>query len=410
MKRIYNIVILLLSAIVLSWVLPWLYNLCFTTTSKDPFVGWSPVIDRFVVSFTDDNDKLEIFDVDPVTGTKGRYWSREQRDSLMPEIYANQLSSKGLMPDSIKGMEMSTKNIRLNRWTFSSFPRNFNRSVPTVYPLMESMPARFDLEDPVVVLTMNDGVKITDIETNTLDTLKTQRFARMFADKGFQFPAREAHANITTRKAYDNGYLIIDDNRDIYHLKMQVNRPSMAKISKADSIVPMHVYVVENVDKLLYGFVATESDDLYALMRDNYRLVKLPGVKFNPLTDRLNILKGMFSWVIKKDNDEGTQWIALNDSNLEYLDEYSIKHKPSSYQNAAGYIFPFTTSYTSELDQKVYPRISGFSWHAIFFNIVLAVIILFLSLREPRPRTVIRFVTTIILGVYIFIPFLIIRH
>lgn len=395
---------------VLSWVLPWLYNLCFPTTSKDPFVGWSPVIDRFVVSITDDNDKLEIFDIDPATGIKGQSWSREQRDSLMPEIYFNQLSSKGLMPDSIKGMEMSPRNIRLNRWTFSSFPRNLNRSVPTVYPLMESMPARFDLEDPTVALTMHDGVKIIDIATNTIDTLKTRRFAGMFADKGFRFPAREAHANVTTRKAYDNGYLIIDDKRDIYHLKMQVNRPSMAKIDKADSIVPTHVYVVENADKLLYGFVTSDTEDLYAVMRDNYSLVKLPGIKFNPLTDRLSILKGMFSWVIKKDNDEGIQWVALNDRDLEFLGEYRFKHEPSSYQIAAGFIFPFTTSFTSELDQKVYPRIADYSWHAIFLNIVLALTILFLCRRDPPQRILIRFVTTLILGIYIFIPILIIRH
>lgn len=410
MKRIYYILILLLSAMLLSWVLPWVCNLCFATSSKDPFVGWSPVLDRFVVSVTDNNDKLEIFDIDPATGGVGQYWNREQRDSLMPEIYANQLSSKGLMPDSIKGMEMSPKNIRRNRWTFSSFPHNFNRSVPTVYPLMESMPTRFDLEDPTVVLTMDNGVKITDIATNTPDKLKTERFARMFADKGFRFPAREAHANITTRKAYDNGYLIIDGKNDIYHLKMQVNRPSMAKIDKADSIVPTHVYVVENVDRLLYGFVASATGDFYALMREEYRLVKLPGIKFNPLTDRLNILKGMFSWVIKKENDEGLLWVALNDRDLSYMGQYTFRHKPSSYQKVSAYIFPFTTSFTSELDRKVYPRITGYSWHAIYFNIVLALIMLLLSWRQSRLNAAAKVLATTIMGIYIFIPLILIRN
>lgn len=361
MKRISYIVILVLSVVALSWLMPWLYNLAFSTPARDPFVGWSPVIDRFVVSIIDENDNLDIFDIDPATGAAGRRWSREQRDSLMPEIYANQLSSKGLMPDSIKGIEMTPRNIRMNRWTFSSFPRNFNRDVPAVYPLMESMPARFDLEEPKVVLTMYGGVEITDIATNTIDSVKTQRFARMFAEKGFQFPARAAHANITTRKAYDNGYLIIDDDHNLYHLKMQVNRPSMAKIELPDGMIPTQVFVVENADKMLYGFVATENGDFYALTRDNYELIRLPGIKFNPYTDRLTILKGLFSWVIKKENEEGLQWVALNADNLSFLDEYRYIPHPTTSETVAGYLFPLTTSFTSDLDYEVYPRIKFFT-------------------------------------------------
>jgi len=410
MKRIYYIVILFLSASVLSWVLPWLYDLCTSAPGKDPFVGWSPVIDRFIVSISDDNDNLEIFDVDPATGAVGQHRTREQRDSLMPEIYSNQLSSKGIMPDSIKGKEMSPRNIRLNRWTFSSFPRNFNRSVPAVYPLMESMPARFDLEDPAVALIMDKGVEIIDIASNTPDTLKTQRFAKMFAEKGFRFPSLEAHANVTTRKPYDNGYLIIDSNHDLYHLKMQVNRPSMAKIARADSIVPVHVYVVENADKLLYGFVSTDNDDLYAVMRDDYKLVRLPGIKFNPLTDRLGILKGLFSWVIRKENGEGLQWVALDDGDLSFMGEYHYKHQPSTRDKVAEYLFPFTTSFTSDLDYKVYPRISGYSWHAIFLNILLAAVVFFMSPKHARLCASGKAAITLLTGIYAFIPIICIKN
>ncbi|MDE6086713.1 MAG: hypothetical protein K2G40_09980, partial [Muribaculaceae bacterium] len=73
MKKIYYLVLTVLSIAVLSWVLPWLYNLCLPVRQPDPFVSYSPVNDKFIVSMPSDDRKgeREIFEADPFTGEKG---------------------------------------------------------------------------------------------------------------------------------------------------------------------------------------------------------------------------------------------------------------------------------------------------------------------------------------------------
>ncbi|MDE7092350.1 MAG: DUF4857 domain-containing protein, partial [Muribaculaceae bacterium] len=106
MKKTHYILFFLLSTAVLSWVLPWLYSLCFSERDREPFVSYSPIDDCFIVTDFNTGSKLDepdIFEVDPVTQAPGRHYTMDQRDSLLPEIFVGQLSAKGMLPDSIKG-------------------------------------------------------------------------------------------------------------------------------------------------------------------------------------------------------------------------------------------------------------------------------------------------------------------
>ncbi|MDE7450466.1 MAG: DUF4857 domain-containing protein [Paramuribaculum sp.] len=414
MKKLYYIVFALLSTAVLSWVLPWLYSLCFTERDREPFVGYSPISDCLVVSdFSSVADKEDpvIFEVDPVSKEAVNRYTMDQRDSLLPEIFVGQLSAKGTMPDSIKGVEVTMRDIRLNSWIFSSSPKDLNRSVPTVYPLMESMPARFKFEDPEVVLTLDNGLKIYDIESNAIDPVRTGRFAKMFADKGFAFPAKEANGNVTTRKSYDNGYLIIDNNDNLYHLKMQANRPSMARIAIDDTIVPRHVFVLENADRKLYGLFTDQADNMYAINHDDtYSIVKLSGIKFNPETDKITIMKNLFSWCVKVRSGNVTKWVALDPDTYGILADYSFISSTSLSTVVKGWIFPFTTCFTSADDKYVYPRIEDWSWHALFLNLILAVIVFFAAKGKNMGCTAGKSMLTLICGLYAFITLMLMKR
>ena len=414
MKKTYYILFLLLSTAVLSWVLPWLYSLCFSERDREPFVSYSPINDCFIVTdFTNDSKAGEpdIFEVDPVTQTPGRHYTMDERDSLLPEIFVGQLSSKGQMPDSIKGVEVTMRDIRMNSWIFSSSPKDLNRSVPTVYPLMESMPARFKFEDPEVVLTMPGHVEIINIESNSLDETKTGRFAKMFADKGFSFPAKEANGNITTRKSYDNGYLIIDGDNKLYHLKMQANRPSMARIPLNDTIVPRHVFVMENADRLLYGLFTDENDNLYAINHDEtYSIAKLNGVKFNPEKDRIMIMKNLFSWCVKVKSGNETKWVALDPDDYSVLAVYDFSNPTSLSKESRKWIFPFTISFTDVDDKYVYPRVGDWSWKAVWLNIVLTLIVLFAARGRNIRCTIGKAALTLVCGLFAFIPVMLMKR
>lgn len=69
------------------------------------------------------------------------------------------------------------------------------------------------------------GIEFIRMETNRIDEAKSKLFTEMLVQKGFAFPASYASGNPTTRKDYDEGYLVLDANHKLFHLKCTKGRP-----------------------------------------------------------------------------------------------------------------------------------------------------------------------------------------
>lgn len=254
MKKAYTILLVTLSVIVLSWFLPWLYSLLFPVGASDPFIAYSPISDRMIVSERTGEKESVIYPLD-ADGVReeGVVYTKEQRDSLLPQLYFTQLVAREQMPDSINGIEISIPLLKHNSWVFTSSPRDINKRFADVYLIMESMPARIDLEDPTEVFRFRDGrVEFIEMETNQINQARSKRFTEIFNDRGFTLPMKSFSANITSRKAYDEGYLMVDDNGDIFHMKMQAGRPYMSKVRKPDSLRAAHVFIMVQPSAIAY--------------------------------------------------------------------------------------------------------------------------------------------------------------
>lgn len=410
MKRTYKTLIALTAALVLASALPWLCSLCFPDEGRDPFVSWSPVSDSFILSYNvDDSGDPLIYQYTTADGLSDRTYTTEERDSLCPEIYTNQLMQRRAMPEVIKGREITVPDLRRNRWVFSSSPRDLNRSIPRVYPLMESMPLRFDLEDPKeAFIPTADGIEIITIATNSVNPTKTARFNSKLKERGFTFPVRYGMANITARKAYDNGYLLIDDLGQVFHMKMQAGRPSVAHVDMPDGEEATYVWVMENMDRLQVGLIATASGKLLAINPEDYSTTPLPLDSFNPNADKLLIVRNLFSWVVKSSNDSVSTWTALDPETFEAFDTYTEHHAVESRQEILQWIFPFTISWTSPTDQWVYPRVKNISCKALLLNAILALILVAWARRckDTWNEASLKALGTIVLGVFLFIPLL----
>ena len=223
MKKAYTILLVALSVVVLSWFLPWLYSLLFPVGTSDPFIAYSPINDRMIVSERTGEKESVIYQLD-ADGKReeGVAYTKEQRDSLLPQLYFTQLMAREQMPDSINGIEVSIPVLKHNQWVFSSLPRDINKRMADVYLIMESMPARIDLEDPKEVFRFRDGqVEFIEMETNEVNPGRSRRFTEIFNDRGFVLPMKSYSANITSRKPYDEGYLMVDANGSLFHMKMK---------------------------------------------------------------------------------------------------------------------------------------------------------------------------------------------
>ena len=410
MKKAYSIFLIAAGIIILSWFLPWLYSIIFPASVNDPFIAWSPVNDSFIVSEPAEKGGA-IYAVDEL-GEASRKYSKEDRDSLLPQIYFNQLVAHDKLPDSIDGKEITIPALKHSQWVFSSLPRDLNKVGAKVYLMMESMPARFELEDPEVVFRIKDNSRIEfiDIATNTVNANKTKRFNEIFTRNGFKYPIKSASADITTRKPYDEGYLMADDNGEIYHVKMQAGRPFMVKINKPDSIIARHLFIMEESDARQLGIVSDENHNMYVIEKDGYKLIQLPVGKIDPEKSKLSIVKNMFNWVVKINDDNATRWIALDSDDYSLLGQYSLPYPTLAVETAASYIFPFELTFTSVSDCVAKPRLSGFSINAIYLIIILAVIMLLLLKGRSSKILIPSAAATLIFGIFAFIPLILTKE
>lgn len=406
--RVYRLFTVLLSAVVLSWFLPWLYSLVFPVGVSYPFVGYSPVSDSFVVTDNTLDDRTAIFSVDSCGRVIDRDITRSERDSLLPQIYFTQLSAQGKLPDTINGKAVSIPVFKHNQWVYNSLPRDINRCGADVHLMMESMPVRFELEDPKVVFRMNDDrVKFVDIATNSVDVNKSHRFTDLFRERGFEYPACSMSADITSRKPYDEGYLMADARGRVFHVKMQAGRPYMVEIPGLTNAE--HVFILENPDRRHIGFVVDSVNYMYVVEREGYVVKPLPVGKVNPRTDKVIVMANVFNWVVRTENADSAVWTAIDADDYTLLGRYAVKRPVAVSETVASYIFPYELSFTAITDCYARPRIDHVSWKVIYFNVLLAMIVMAVNRRRGRWCSLAP-VLTLVMGIYVFVPMLLIRE
>lgn len=65
------------------------------------------------------------------------------------------------------------------------------------------------------------------------------------AKKDFHFPAIEIVGNPTVKKEYDEGYLLLDADRRLFHLKQVKGRPYVRAIPLPEGLTLEHLYLTE---------------------------------------------------------------------------------------------------------------------------------------------------------------------
>lgn len=396
MKLGYKILVYAFGVVSLAWFLPWLYSLAFPSPSADPFVAYSPIAEAFVISENGDNPSIRI------DGLEGEY-TKDQRDSLLPQIYFTQLAAREKLADTIAGKEVNLPILKHTQWVFTSLPMDINKKQPSWRLMMESMPKRYDLEDPTEAFTLeNDAVEFVTMADNQPNDKRSQRFTKAFADKGFAYPASHMSANITARKPYDDGYLMVDSDGKLFHVKMRAGTPYVAKVDMP--VKAKYAFIQENVDRRVLGLVFDENDNLYALERDGYRLLPMH-IAFSPAECRVSVMANLFNIVVRSRDNKGIDWWAVDTDTFELLGHYRYDYPTSAADKAAEWIFPFRISFTDVDDSYAYPRVTDFSPKALYLGLVLAVITMLMCRRRRlgKAATIALFAGSFIFGIYFFI-------
>lgn len=330
--------IILLAALLLAWLLPWCYAFVFASPSWSPFTLYSCVTHGFAsVDFDRENN---------VAGRdlQGNTYTQQQFDSILPTFYYRQLAAEGRFPSEIEGVAVESRDVERTNFMFRTSPGEINRRRPTVYQLLESMPDRIDLEPATDVFRITgEGIEFVDMETNTIDQKKSAAFTKVLRDKGFSFPARVVSGNPSTRKRYDNGYLLVDDALRVYHMKQVRGRPFVRRTDVADSLQIGQIFVTEFADRKSLGFLVDSEKRFYTLGAEDYKLHEIPVGKFGPTRENMMIIGDMFYWTVTIQGAESKRYVAVNARDYSLADEYRPEEKPQAWAEYAKYLFPLRT-------------------------------------------------------------------
>ncbi len=315
MIRFSKIFLYLTVIVLLIWQVPWAYAFLTTKSARSPFTLYSSVLGDFIMMQPDEHKQMQRFD------SEGNFYTQQTVDSLLPTFYLRQLTTDERFPDTICGRAVSPKDVQMTNFTFKSVPSAINAPQTGLYFLMESMSKRVDLKMPEDAFCFTaDGMEFIRMETNRVDETKSRLFTDMLQKKGFAFPAAYVSGNPTTRKDYDEGYLLLDANHKLYHLKCTKGRPYVKPIPVPDGIRPEYVFITEFRSRQTLGFMVDNNHRFYIIAKDGSMIQSaLPA--FDPAKDELTIFGNMFDWTVKLSTATDDCYYALDATDYSLIKE-----------------------------------------------------------------------------------------
>lgn len=342
MKRFSQVFLYLTIALLLLWQLPWCYSFFAAKPSRTPFSIYSPILGDFLSMGTEEGKGMVRRD------QSGNVYTQEQTDSLLPFFYMRQLMADERFPDSINGVAITPREVQLTNFSFRSSASDINASKIALYPLLESMSGRVDLTMPDDVFRITPkGIEFIKMKTNVVNADKSRQFTEAMVKKGFKFPARRLAGNPTTRKEYDEGYLILDNEGKLFHLKQTKGRPYVRAIPLPDGVKPKYLFITEFKSRKTLGFLTDADNNFYVLNNKTYDLVKSGIPSFDPEQDALSIYGNMFDWTVCIKTDDADAYYALDADDYSLIKSLSYPTKSSGMQ---------LLHFTSSKDKYVKPR------------------------------------------------------
>lgn len=352
MLRFSKILFVVTIVLLLLWQLPWCYSFFTSKPVKLPFVLYSTVLNDFILTGNEDGTGVKRRDL------SGREYTQREVDSLLPTFYYRQLVTDERLPDTLNGVPVNARSIQMDNFTFRINPSDMNAPKVALYPLLESMSGRVDLEMPDDVFRITGkGIEFIEMNSNAVKAEKSAQFTEAMLKKGFTFPAKAIAGNPTNRKEYDEGYLILDAENHLFHLKRTKDRPYVRAIEISDTIQLKHLFVTEFRNKKTLGFVTDVNHAFYVLEAKSYNLRKVDIRGYNPNTEAFTVFGNIFDWTIRVSGAEAEEYYAVRADDYSLIKKYEPEEPEETLAEKIGrYIFPLRLHFTSPEDKFVKPR------------------------------------------------------
>lgn len=353
MNKLSKIIYGLLIAVLVIWLVPWTFDFFTYKPETTPFTIYSSVIDDFAMTEMEEGRGLVRKDL------SGREYEEKEFDAILPLFFVRQLVADERFPDSVNGVAITPKEARMGNFVFRSAPHNVNKPSSGLNFLLESFSGRVDLVMPSDVFRFtNQGIEFVEMNTNTLNLPKSKLFTEVMLRKGFEFPAQLIDGIATTRKAYDEGYLLTDKVGKLFHFKMVAGRPYVRHIELPTGVNLQNVFITEFNSKCSLGFLIDTAHQFYVLT-PNYEVhkVDIPGI--DTRTEAFTVFGNLFDWTFKISSTDRERYYAVDSENYQLIKEHEFLAKNNSFGDRyRSLLMPLRLNFTSGYDKFVYPRIN----------------------------------------------------
>ena len=342
--------------VLLLWLVPWTYRFVTARSVKYPFMLYSGLIDNFAV--LDHTDGETVY-----KDLAGNVYMEAQFDSILPLFYYRQLIAEERLPDTLQGIPVSPRTIQMGNFIFRTTPMTVNAHAVPLYFLLESMSGRVDLEMPDDVFRVSRRMEFIDMATNTVKEEKSRLFTDMLLKKGFVFPARLVAGNPTTRKDYDEGYLMVDAAGKLFHVKQIKSRPYVRPIEVPEGIDIQHLFLTEFKDKKSLAFLTDSENRFWVLRTKTYEFQRVEIPPFDPKTMSLSIVGNMFDWTVTLKDGVKEELYAIDAYDCKCLASYERPVPQASLASNIGkYIFLVRMQFNSDISPDVFPVLKVGQW------------------------------------------------
>lgn len=382
---IYKTLILATAVVLVLWVAPWLYSLLIPAQRSDSFIYYSPYTNDFITR------NSQCF-----CDFCGHCYTDAEADSLLPYFFYRQLDADKRLPDTLFGVPTDTKRMRRESFTFKTSPAQITKPRVPLYELLDAESGRVDLQLPKDAFRLTDnGLEFITAETNAVDAAKSAMFNSVLRARGCVFPIRLIAGNPTTRKSYDNGYLLYDSEGHLFNLRMIRNAPQVRVIPLPEGMQLQTLFVTEFDNRRNLGFVVSTDNQLYtidcatlssvssalssdspAVLSDSSALssdgtavlsnssasplrhIDIP--EYNPLEHPILIMGNEHDWTIRLTTPEATLYYAVSNTDYSLLAERIVPDpSPSELPwsaRAYHYVCPLRLSLRSWQSPTIFPR------------------------------------------------------
>jgi hypothetical protein len=350
-KQIIYFIVLLFVTVAGLWAIPELVKTASYSKNQHPFVYFSSIQKKFLFRESDPNK-------DKFHDDEGKIYTEQEYDTSLPLFNFRQLTVNGEMPDSIDGIAIEPRDLRVKQVMFRYAPVKKNTPNPDLYILYESLPKKAKLESPGDLFRLKDKIEFVDAETNKVNQKKSEIFQNALLKAGYTFPAQWTSGDLNIRKPYDEGYFSLDANGQLYHIKMVNGRPFVKNTQLDPRIEPAFFSMEEPADKRFYGFLFDKKGKTYILEENGgkYKPVELEIDPLNLDADELMIMGNFLYWTVSIQNNAGKHFYALKTETLEKVRSTSVKIPVNQWDAIASW-FPVYLDFRDPHSDYIAPRL-----------------------------------------------------